>query len=466
MNKVGFLQKRRTSAHGQSLVETALFLPIILFLLAGALEISNMLVTQNRVQTAARAGAGFGATNYDASIPLADTFEAMSNVALNNVEDTLDQAEERWDIYTVKATVRINNSDVNYVGDPWDDFAHPYGDGTVFSQAAWDANESQIAADILNAFEQLEEDSEDETELEIIAAITYHDRTSFLGLGSFNPGLTRIRGLTVMRVSEKQGDYILRGGCDTFPIALSAENYSVWPSDKDEDSLDEGHQRYPLTEEDEIHYTGNGYYWPGKSQSQPPPYYTSANPTAFPANVSGIHITQGKPGYIYIVKEAGIENDGIGGAFGWLRWDENSAANNQGTLETSLKWPGNSTTYKHSTWSDDGIINKYDIVKVSTGTVNSDKVRQWMREHVEEGLMGRQLRLIVFTPPTTNFDFNNGDANGDGHGTQIGASGGQAVNYEVYAFVRVRIVAWKLTGQDNHLLVEFLGWDDECTVPQ
>ena len=42
---------------GQSLVEVALFLPIFLVIIAGLVEVSNILVTQNSVHNAARVGA-------------------------------------------------------------------------------------------------------------------------------------------------------------------------------------------------------------------------------------------------------------------------------------------------------------------------------------------------------------------------------------------------------------------------
>src|SRR5690606_6336155 len=49
---------------GQSLVETALFLPLIILLLAGVLELSNLLLTQNRVSAAALSGTRFVAANF------------------------------------------------------------------------------------------------------------------------------------------------------------------------------------------------------------------------------------------------------------------------------------------------------------------------------------------------------------------------------------------------------------------
>ena len=54
-------QKQHKARRGQSLVEVALFFPIFIVLLAGVAEVANILVTQNRVTSAARAATRFGA---------------------------------------------------------------------------------------------------------------------------------------------------------------------------------------------------------------------------------------------------------------------------------------------------------------------------------------------------------------------------------------------------------------------
>ena len=90
----------RRERRGQSLVEVALFLPILIFVMAGLVEVSNLLVTQNRVTTASRIAAGFGASSfYDADWADVDpdTLECldgtacdMGRVAINTVTETLD----------------------------------------------------------------------------------------------------------------------------------------------------------------------------------------------------------------------------------------------------------------------------------------------------------------------------------------------------------------------------------------
>ncbi|MBK9051336.1 MAG: pilus assembly protein [Chloroflexi bacterium] len=54
-------QKTKWQQRGQSLVEVAVFLPVALIIIAGLVELSLFLVTQNRVTTASREAARFGA---------------------------------------------------------------------------------------------------------------------------------------------------------------------------------------------------------------------------------------------------------------------------------------------------------------------------------------------------------------------------------------------------------------------
>src|SRR5687768_3793052 len=92
---------------GQSLVEVALFLPILLVMLVGIVEVGNLLVTQNRVTTAARTGAGFGATYYVENDWQGEggTATAMGNVVLNTVTETLVLDPNVWDVWSIYGKV-------------------------------------------------------------------------------------------------------------------------------------------------------------------------------------------------------------------------------------------------------------------------------------------------------------------------------------------------------------------------
>ncbi|HZD11125.1 MAG TPA: TadE/TadG family type IV pilus assembly protein [Candidatus Binatia bacterium] len=421
---------------GQSLVETALFLPILIILLAGAVEVSNLLVTQNRVTTAARAATGFGAANFDG-----DDWEdpnvwaiPMANVARNNVTDTLDLSPDLWDIYTVKATL-------NPEADAFEEWnaQHAYGDNLVTSDTEWLNMEAQVKDDVLEALDP------SQNGLEVVATIAFHDRHSLLGLNAFDLGaFTRVRGLSVMRVS-KDNPYTV---CSAFPIAVSLYNNSVWPAGSP--NVPEGDEEFPF--ETSGNYGGQNYHWSGWPNTDPP-IYEVGNTDQFPANVAGESITQAQPGYLYLTKQA-TESDSSG--FGWLRWIHETAggggcgSNSSCALADSLEYPGNADTYHWEPWSNDG-IDRFDPVNVSTGAVSSAK--DIMAEHVD--IIGRTLKLIVFTPS----NIRGGDWNGDHMAT---GGTGSDLHYEIYGFVTVKVLAWYLPGNGNWLLFEFVSWSDTC----
>lgn len=487
---------------GQSLVETALFLPLIIFLLAGVLELSNLLLTQNRVSAAARSGTRFAAANFGADQWAAwDVYAAeVANVVLNNVTETLDLDPTRWDIWVIKATVGAGKPEKDPEVDwflEWEavhvDDGDPAGVDPVMSEDEWLARQSSIKEEVRSALDTVPVGTR------IVATDAYHNRHAFLGLVPYNLGaFTRIRGFTVMRVDETGGTY---GSCDTFPIALSLNNRAVFPSNYQPANADElakftsgeyewypfhnysvdpgGTQLHPKYQEiygNNPWPYGGGYHWaadPNKPQNRnandvPPPFYTVSDRSAFPFNQPGRHIKEAQRGDIFVVKQA---TTNIPSAFGWLRWNSNTSGGSASDLRTSLTWPGNSGEYCYNeascptspsnepSWSADGQINVYDRLKVATGSMSSGDAQ--MVEHVDEGVYGRLLRLIVFTPPDYVENGNPpGDANGDSWGTVL--TGGSDTTYEVYAFVLGRVVGYKLSGQGNWLLLEFHGWDVDC----
>ncbi|MGH2537726.1 MAG: TadE/TadG family type IV pilus assembly protein, partial [Candidatus Promineifilaceae bacterium] len=97
---------------GQGLVEVALFLPLLIFLLAGVVEVSNLLITQNKVTTASRLAAGYGATNLDdedrdlivaGNWVSSTTALEMGEAATTAVTETLDLDPNLWDIWSIYA---------------------------------------------------------------------------------------------------------------------------------------------------------------------------------------------------------------------------------------------------------------------------------------------------------------------------------------------------------------------------
>ncbi len=86
--------RRQTGQEGQSLVELALFLPLVLMLIAGVSEIGQMLLTTNRVQSAVRSATRFGSNGGENA--------GMVIVGLNTVTQTLPLDSDRWDMWIIR----------------------------------------------------------------------------------------------------------------------------------------------------------------------------------------------------------------------------------------------------------------------------------------------------------------------------------------------------------------------------
>ena len=114
--------KQKTA--GQSLAEAAMIFPILVLLVVGLVEASQLVLVQNRVSTAARSGARFGANGGE------DV--GILNVTLNTVTQTLPLEESEWDIWVIRGEV-----DENRIIQPDDfTFTHVYGFGqtTLYTQ--------------------------------------------------------------------------------------------------------------------------------------------------------------------------------------------------------------------------------------------------------------------------------------------------------------------------------------------
>ncbi|MBE2224812.1 MAG: pilus assembly protein, partial [Anaerolineae bacterium] len=190
---------------GQSLVEVALFLPIFLVIIAGLVEVSNILVTQNSVHNAARVGARFGASGgEDVGIALA---------ALNSVTDVLDLEDTVWDIWAIRGKVAEDGTSF----EEWE-FNHSYG------QKQTEAFSSVVEADIkAEVLKQLQTDENGNTPKKIAAGLDFvgtylvYDLNSILGLNALESlaGITSVRSLNVMR---NQGvDEVTTDACTAFP---------------------------------------------------------------------------------------------------------------------------------------------------------------------------------------------------------------------------------------------------------
>mgnify|MGYP001078632305 CR=1 FL=1 len=413
----------RGRAGGQSLAETAIFLPVIIIMLLGVVEVSNLLVTQNRITAASRAATGFGATNFTGEEWKDEDAwsSAMVRVARNNVTDTLDLDEKRWDIWTIRASV-------NDMGDGFDKWTavHAFGTGSVMTPAEWESD--NVQGDVLTALRQSGDDLT--KDLEIAATVAYHDRQSLLGLKAFNLGeLTRIRGLNVMRVAPKPGT----AGCALFPISVYHENVSLYP------------ENYAGTMK-----AGGVEYDPGAWDYPANPGAYNDDPrdhSGFPRATAGTLFANAKPGDIFEARQTAYP--ATLGAFGWLSWDGDTAA---GDLEASMTYPGNLSldssppegmvNYDNPHDPYDLVPNDGDWVQGSVGNMNSNALRTLLQDYIDDG---DRIQIVVFDEVY-----------------EIPGSGGANYDYKISDFAIVRLIAYKNTTSDKRLLLEFISWGKEC----
>ena len=195
--------KEGIKQRGQSLVELAIFFPIILIIIAGIVEISNLLNTQNKITTAARMGAGFGAntvTEDDVaqwSDPSSRSFD-MGRAAINAITQTLELDPELWSVFSIYA-------ETNNDGSSFDVFTHTqvYGNNDVVGLAEWqDLVMNEISPTMLAEINSWPEGAGN---LPVVASVPYHNVDAILGLPVTDwVGLSRIKSMTVMRLAERE----------------------------------------------------------------------------------------------------------------------------------------------------------------------------------------------------------------------------------------------------------------------
>lgn len=420
MSHVDELNSGKQQQRGQSLVEVAIFLPILIIIVAGLVEVSNLVITQNRVSTAARIAARFAANG--------GTDEGMWVVALNSVTQTLELNETDWDFWSIRAMVDDNGTGF----EEWQ-FEHIYGisNTTQFSTIS----ETLIMDEVLDQLRVNEDGGTVSTGqiagMRVVGTFVLHDVHSILGLDAIPNlvGMNTIRGLNVMRqvglASLEPTD-----GCDAFPIAVEEGIRSV---------------NGPPNGSVPNSYPANGEFG-----ANPATYYD------FPYHVDDRPLLEAKEGYIFYVM------DGFGaGNFGWLNWNEYLQAS-AGTLADAMTWPGNSKDYTtvingnpppgwpHKfpgflEYGDptDNAMHIGDRVQGSTG-ISGGQVDDVLDDHIDGS---RILRLIIWRYEDDGF-------------------GGTGNNgwYRIVRFGLFRLHGYQLnsSGPGPWILVEFIRWDESC----
>jgi hypothetical protein len=470
-----WLRKLRRREHrGQSLVEVALFLPILLFIMAGLVEVSNLLVTQNRVTTASRISAGFGATNFNednwADVDpvtlecLDGTACDMGRVAINTVTETLNLSPELWDVWSINARFDSTGAGFNFFT-----HTHSYGNFDVIGQLEW----SQAITEVQNSMiADLKEGGANTQNLAVVATAAFHDINSILGIPIWQwTGLKTIQGLTVMRVDEKPAFL----GCPILPIAIRLDQFSIYPTNWTElGGPNLASASYPFAPVDLFPAPGDWQY------PDPPPTYdqlgsvtgatTSVSPNAFYRNIPGTRLSNAKPGHLYWARDL---NSDPSGNFGWLSWQDES---NSEALGTSLNWPGDFVDpdpddnipqgYKGSAmdmgttadcpWADSGDGNGHlaigEWAANAPGNMNANSVKSAMEFYVDTGT---PAFLIIY-------EFTNQAVGGVPECTD---NPGSNVHFKVHEFAKVRLVGYRYQSNEKWILFEFEGWGLECNIP-
>lgn len=403
--------EQNKESRGQSLVEVALFLPIFLIILAGVVEVSQLVITQNRVTNASRAGVRF-ASNGGEDV-------GVVNVILTSVTQTLSLEEDVWDIWTIHARVNDDGSGFR----EWE-FNHAYGiSNTIRAPSVNEAAIQQRILDELQIDHRGETPGEIANDLRIVATYVIHDVDSILGLQAIPwlRGFHSIEELNVMRIAASGVQQT--NGCTAFPIAVNSGVRSLTPD------------TFP---------TNFDYPSPAPRLNQ------------FVNHQDNAPLETAQEGYVYLFRR------GFGsGNFGWLVWNDGIPPTGV-TLANSLTWPGNSADYTdHGDAGavlpgfghvvrgyvepgdpDDQGMHIDDWVAASGSSLTDAAVAQQVQVNIDRR---RDLRLIVW------------DANAPGAGP---AGNGQ---YQIGRFAVFKIRGYgNSAAADQWLLLEFIRWDDSC----
>jgi hypothetical protein len=412
---------------GQSLVEVALILPVLLVILAGTVEVSNILITKNRVETAARAAARHASNGGDDS----------QIVVLNSVTQTLDLSEGLWDIWTIHAATNSAGTGFISGSDGWL-VEHVYGLGQttrytdineLLSEACLENCVSTRLLEELQTDAQANENTGIAQDLEVVGVFVIHDIDSILGLNALPAyqGLSSVEGFGVMRSASQSVVDTSQGCAVTFPFGVSNGIRSV----------------------DQAFY--NSLIPEMAYPATPPSYYS------FSYHTPNQRLGEATDGDIFRYSFENLDA-------AWLRWNQYLDPTSS-NLAKSLAWPGNSFLYANCStlpssarctgsggpygypvWgfmevgdTDDRDIHKGDRVAANVGAKLSGVTAQ-LQDHINNN---RALRLPIFAE---NFPL------------QYLSDG--TPYYQVQDFGVFRIRGYSTS--NNWILLEFVRMDSSC----
>jgi Flp pilus assembly pilin Flp len=307
----------RRDQKGQSLVETAVILPILLILLAGVVEVSNLAVIQNKLNTAARAGARFGANGGENVGILQSHQWAITN--------TISLDESIWDIWVFRGEV----DELRQIPPDQFTFEHVYGLGQTqkytetstitFTNQLRQTIQDQLLLDVDNGT------TADSSNVKFVGVYSLHDVQALLGLNVLPNlvGLETMRGFSVMRRAALSAAVEQTSGCrGVFPFAVEQGVRTLTQAEYEAAGGVYDTFTYP---------TGlNRPTW-NEFVVQPPTGTT-------------VSLLDGQEGMVYKLGYAAFTPQ----SFDWLKWNPYITGLSSGNiLATSLGWPGNSDDYSN-----------------------------------------------------------------------------------------------------------------------
>ena len=419
------------SQRGQSLVEVAVFLPVALIIIAGLVELSLYLVTQNKVNTAAREAARFGANGGENA--------GMVSVALSTVTQTLQLEIDRWDMWTVRGKVRarcLNGAGGTVTldfGDNNQDFdvEHSYG---ISQTVAFTETNTNLYS---NAFRQevLQELSlggvgtcaipsnpaPDINGLQFVGMYAAHDVDSILGLDVFLENVFTVRALQIFRVTSVVSNNQTEG-CAAFPLAVDEVRRSVNPS------------IYTLTITPTTRYPATNFpTYPQIEQNG----HAAEHPLSNLANEGDVFLFKGEGRATF--------------NFTWLQWNTDTSCTGCTPATTRLvnswAWPGNSLSatlgFHHANDWTDTSLNIGDMVAVSAAPGSDAAVVTALRSYVDRN---RTIRIMLWKE------------------AESGTIPGGADYIRVSKFVNVRLLGFNYsnTAANRWVLLQFVSYDTSC----
>ena len=381
MEKQNFWQ-RKMKQKGQSLVEVAVFLPVALIMIAGLVELSLYLITQNRVTTATREAARFGANGGENA--------GMVVAALNSVTQTLQFEIDRWDMWTIRGTV-------NDQANGFDEFlvVHAYGisQTVTFTETNARVTGSGFQDEVLQELQQDRRtdangdplcgnppctfSADDIAGLQFVGMFTSHDVDTILGLDSISV-LEDTFTVKAMHVFRVPGTLSVEAteGCWAMPIGVNKRIRSVSEGEWSLalSSLNNGNfsHVYPNPPQDYIDFVGHT------------PFHSLDSQGANQAQEGDVFLFQGW------IQNNTPEEQAQDKGFAYLAWNRDTY---QGLneLRDAMTWPGTSDIYRNLFDDQDTNMNIGDPALLSTtsgGDIDDEIVGHFQR--------GRILRLIIW----------------------------------------------------------------------